>query len=279
MNNIVPKVAAIHDMSGYGRCSLTVAIPILSAMGIQACPMPTALLSSHTAYTGYTFHDFTDEMPAYAKNWQDLGLEFNAIYTGFLGSSEQVNIVKDFAEKFHHNNILFVDPVMGDNGKVYGTYTDEMCEKMKELVSIADIVTPNLTEAAILLGREYTGEAISIEEACDIALEISELGPTIVVLTGIKPGDETIINIAYNAVEGAAFVVCQGLVPRNYHGTGDVFASVLCGGLVNGWGIEESLQRASDFVFKASLFSCDNDCDSRDGVAFEMFLKELCPND
>ena len=142
------KIAVINDMSGYGRCSLTVAIPILSAMGTQCCPVPTAILSNHTEFPVYFFDDYTDKMRDYIGKWKELGLEFDAISSGFLGSAEQIAIVLDFVESFGNDHTrIIIDPVMGDHGKLYATYTEEMCEEMKQLVSYADIVTPNMTEA------------------------------------------------------------------------------------------------------------------------------------
>ena len=159
-----PCVAAIHDMSGFGRCSLTVAIPILSAMGVQCCPLPTAFLSTHTGgFEGFTFLDMTDEMPKAARHWKSLGLHFSAVYSGFLGSARQITIVADIIRDFRGDGVVVVDPVMGDGGAVYRTYTPEMCAGMTHLAEQADVITPNLTEAALLLGIPYeklpTGEA------------------------------------------------------------------------------------------------------------------------
>ena len=152
-----PRAAAIHDLSGFGRCSLTVAIPILSAMGVQCCPLPTAFLSTHTGgFEGFTFLDMTREMPKVTAHWQSLDLRFDAIYSGFLGSARQIGVVEDFIYTFRRKNtIVVIDPVMGDDGRAYQTYTAEMCEGMCRLSALADVITPNLTEAAFLLGRPY----------------------------------------------------------------------------------------------------------------------------
>ena len=152
-----PRVAAIHDMSGFGRCSLTVAIPVLSAMGVQCCPLPTAFLSTHTGgFQGFTFLDMTEEMPRVAEHWKSLGLTFSAIYSGFLGSERQIGIVADFIREFRTpGTVVVVDPVMGDDGQAYQTYTPAMCGGMARLAELADVITPNATEAAFLLGLDY----------------------------------------------------------------------------------------------------------------------------
>ena len=183
---LTPRVAAIHDMSGFGRCSLTVAIPILSAMGLQCCPLPTAFLSTHTGgFEGFTFLDMTDEMPKVARHWKSLDLEFQAIYSGFLGSERQIGMVADFIRDFRSpETIVVIDPVMGDHGKVYQTYTPAMCEGTARLAMQADVITPNLTEAALLLDMPY--EALPSGEAgCrEIVERLSLEGQRSVVLTG-----------------------------------------------------------------------------------------------
>ena len=152
-----PRVAAIHDMSGFGRCSLTIVLPVLSAMGIQCCPLPTAFLSTHTSgFQGFTFLDMTDEMSRVAAHWKALDLDFQAIYSGFLGSGRQIGIVEGFLRDFRKaDTLVVVDPVMGDHGRVYQTYTPAMCAGMARLAERADVITPNLTEAALMLGVPY----------------------------------------------------------------------------------------------------------------------------
>ena len=159
-----PRVAAIHDMSGFGRCSLTVAIPVLSAMGVQCCPLPTAFLSTHTGgFTGFTFLDMTEEMPKIAAHWQSLNLRFDAIYSGFLASERQIGIVSDFVRTFRRpDTLVVIDPVMGDDGKAYQTYTPALCSGMARLAELADVITPNLTEAAFLLGRSYDHRCLPV---------------------------------------------------------------------------------------------------------------------
>ena len=185
-----PRVAAIHDMSGFGRCSLTVAIPVLSAMGVQCCPLPTAYLSTHTGgFTGYTFLDMTDELPKTAAHWAELGIHFDAVYTGFMGSEAQMDLAADFVRAFRRDRstIFICDPVMGDHGKIYKTYTPAMCAGMTRLAELADVIVPNLTEAAVLLGEDHSFGALTHDEAGyrSVVERLSRNGMRSVVLTGV----------------------------------------------------------------------------------------------
>ena len=190
------KVALVNDISGYGHCSTAVALPVISWLGIQCCPVPTAILSNHTGYNSCWFDDYTDNMQAYLNEWKKLGLKFDGIETGFLGSAKQIQIVRKMIKDFRTTEtIVLVDPVMGDHGAIYRTYTDEMCREMKSLVALADIVTPNLTEACILADVPYH-ENFSKKDLTDIAEKISSLGPSHVVITGIPQG-EFIANFTY----------------------------------------------------------------------------------
>ena len=190
------KCAVINDFSGFGRCSLAVALPVLSAMGVQCCSVPTAILSNHTGYPNYFFDSYTDKMPSYINEWKKLSLKFDSIFSGFLGCEEQIDIVVDFINNFSENlPIIIVDPVMGDNGKIYTTYTEQMCEKMRKLVSMADIITPNITEACILAGEEYRGEEIDDAFARVLLQKLCGGGKKSVVLTGVidKDGIKTYV--------------------------------------------------------------------------------------
>ena len=198
---MTPRVAAIHDMSGFGRCSLTVAIPILSAMGVQCCPLPTAFLSTHTGgFEGFTFLDMTDEMSKVADHWASLGLTFQAVYSGFLGSERQIGVVEDFICRFRGpDTVVVVDPVMGDYGRVYQTYTAAMCSGMARLAELADVITPNLTEACILAGVGYEEAMRSdgLEAVRLAACALREQGPSTVVITGIPRGEQ-IVNAVFS---------------------------------------------------------------------------------
>ena len=274
-----PRVAAIHDMSGFGRCSLTVAIPILSAMGLQCCPLPTAFLSTHTGgFEGFTFLDMTDELPQVAAHWKSLGLDFRAVYSGFLGSERQITIVEDFLRKFRGpDTVAVIDPVMGDHGAVYQTYTPAMCAGMTRLAELADVITPNLTEAALLLGSPYrelpTGEA-----GCrEIVERLSLNGRRSVVLTGASTAPELTGAMCFDARTGRTEAVQTRRVPQEFHGTGDVFASVLTGALVQGASLPNAARQAVDFVRACAERTAKAGIPMREGVEFEPLLGLLTP--
>ena len=269
-----PRVAAIHDMSGFGRCSLTVAIPILSAMGIQCCPLPTAFLSPHTGgFEGFTFLDMTDELPKVAAHWKSLGLEFQAVYSGFLGSERQIAIVEDFLREFRGaDTAAVIDPVMGDHGEVYQTYTPAMCAGMARLAELADVITPNLTEAALLLGVPY--DALPAGEAgCrEIVERLSLDGRRSVVLTGASTAPELTGAMCFDAKTGRTEAVQTRRVPQEFHGTGDVFASVLTGALVQGASLPDAVRQAVDFVRACAERTAKAGIPMREGVEFEPLL-------
>lgn len=269
-----PRVAAIHDLSGFGRCSLTVALPILSAMGVQCCPLPTAFLSTHTGgFEGFTFLDMTDEMPKVAAHWKTLDLGFQAIYSGFLGSERQIGIVENFIRDFRRENtVVVVDPVMGDHGAVYQTYTPAMCTGTARLAEMADVITPNLTEAALLLGVRYdelpTGEA-----GCrEIVERLSLDGRRSVVLTGAVTAPELTGAACFDAVSGGTDLIQTQRVPREFHGTGDVFASVLTGALVQEETLPEAVRQAVEFVRACAQATARSGLPMREGVEFEPLL-------
>ena len=269
-----PCVAAIHDMSGFGRCSLTVAIPVLSAMGVQCCPLPTAFLSTHTGgFENFTFLDMTDEMPKVAAHWKSLGLLFQAVYSGFLGSERQIGIVEDFIRDFRTpDSVVVVDPVMGDHGDVYQTYTPAMCAGMTRLAELADVITPNLTEAALLLGVPY--DALPAGEAgCrEIVERLSLDGRRSVVLTGASTAPELTGAMCFDAKTGRTEAVQTRRVPQEFHGTGDVFASVLTGALVQGASLPDAVRQAVDFVRACAERTAKAGIPMREGVEFEPLL-------
>ncbi len=274
----VPIVAAINDMSGFGRCSLTVALPILSAMGIQGCPLPTAILSNHTGYNSCYFEDFTDRMTAYINEWSKLGLKFDGICTGFLGNAAQVQILSDFIRSAAKPSaVLLVDPAMADDGELYKTCTDELCKRMRELVALGSVVTPNLTEACLLTGEDYgevsrlCGEKLQIK-LHSIAEKIAKTGPRQVVITGVHT-DDRILNFVYDNQE--IYTVASRLINCKYAGTGDVFAAVLFGCLVNGVSLGNAVQQAADFVSDVTDYSAKVGVKSTDGISFEPFLSRL----
>ena len=274
-----PRVAAIHDMSGFGRCSLTVAIPILSAMGVQCCPLPTAFLSTHTGgFEGFTFLDMTDEMPKVADHWASLGLTFQAIYSGFLGSARQIGIVEDFIRRFRRpDTVVVIDPVMGDYGRVYQTYTAAMCDGMARLAELADVITPNLTEAALLLGQPY--DALPAGEAGlrQITERLSLEGRRSVVLTGASLAPGQTGAVCYDVRTGRTQVVQTAYIAHEFHGTGDVFASVLTGALVRGSALADAAGQAAEFVRACAQRTAAENLPMREGVDFEPLLGLLIP--
>ena len=268
------KVAAINDMSGSSRCSLTVAIPILSAFGMQCCALPTAILSNHTGYDKYFFEDYTDNMKKFAENWKYYDNKFDCIYSGFLGSAEQIDIAENFFNTFKESNTkIIVDPVMGDDGEMYSTYTKEMCDKMKRLIRYADVVTPNVTEASILSGIKFKGDDISTDEARRMADIICSYGTENVIITGIKR-DGNAINYVYNK-ENGEHEYMSPMVPVYYSGTGDVFASLICGFLANDKPIHEGVEFATEFIRKSAKYSYEHGVTYLEGICFEKFLKEI----
>lgn len=278
MSSFVPKVAAIHDMSGLGRCSITVIMPVLASMGIQTCPLPTAILSSHSGGFGmFSFHDLTDTMEDYAGHWKQLGVAFNCIYSGFLGSERQIDIVSNIIKdlKQESEQLVVVDPVMGDNGRIYKTYTEAMKEKMSLLVSVADIITPNLTEACFLLKEEYCPDENNITKVKQLLVGLTNLGPSMAVITGVKLEGNKYYNLAYNRLEGAFYRVGYKNLPVTYPGTGDIFTSVLIGAMLKGAELPIALAKATGFLSVAVEETYGYNTDPREGVLLELVLGEL----
>jgi pyridoxine kinase len=275
-------VAAIHDLSCFGRCALTVVLPALSAQGIQAIPVPTALLSTHTGgFESPYFLDLTDSMPKIFDHFAELGLTFDAIYTGFLGSEEQIDIVSDFIARFADNDTLvMVDPVMGDDGELYSTYTPAMRERMYELCHHAHVITPNLTEACFLAGVDYSSvgslEAPEALRLCDsLSSRLLEFGCQDIVITGVPHGEKSFGTYGRRAGASAGYMYSVERVCRSYPGTGDLFASVLLGRLLSGTEFEEALRYSSDLICRVMRYTSQFATPLRDGVAFEAFLCEL----
>lgn len=281
MENIVKKVAAIHDLSGFGRSSLTSIIPILSSMKVQVCPVPTAVLSSHTGgFEGYSFLDLTDYMEQHIAHWKSLNLEFDCIYSGFLGSPKQMKIVTDFIDFFgHKNNLTVVDPVLGDNGKLYGTMNNEMVEEMKKLISKADIITPNFTEVTFLLNKPYKKE-ISESEVKEWLVELANMGPKIVIATSVPDenshkADRKTNVIAYDKENDVFWKVSCKYIPASYPGTGDAYTSVVIGSLLQGDSLPIAIERGVQFITQCILASYGFKYPNREGVLLERMLDVL----
>lgn len=266
----VRRVACINDLCGFGRCSLTTAIPILSVIGVQPCPIPTAVLSKHTGFQSYTFTDLSDNMSDFIKSLSDIA--FDGIYSGFLGSADQIKMVQRLM-KNHPDAVKIIDPVMGDHGRIYSTYTQGMCEGMKRLASMADIVTPNITEACILASEAYENENISDNKAAELAEKIISLGAKTVVITGISDGS-TMTNLTYKR-DGSTAKSSFKRTDMTFSGTGDIFASVLCGYVIKGMDVPSAAQKAGSFVASATRITLESGADTENGVEFERCLNLL----
>ena len=244
------RIVTIQDISCVGKCSLTVALPIISAMGIETAAIPTAVLSTHTAFKNFTYRDLTGDLPKIAKHWKQEKFDFDGIYTGYLGSIEQIDMLKEFFKQFKTSeNFIFIDPVMADNGKLYAGFDENFVREMKELCKMADIIVPNLTEASYMLEKEYK-ENYSEQEIKDLLIELSFLGPKYVVLTGVSFNENKLGVMSYNKETNKFFTYFKEKVPAKYHGTGDIFASTLVGAITNNNTLEEGLKVAVDYVWE-----------------------------
>ncbi len=269
------KIALINDMTGYGRCSLTVEIPIISAMNIQTCPLPTAVLSAHTGFPLYFLDDYTEKMAIYMDNWKALNVQFDGICTGFLGSEKQIELVERFFHLFKKEDTLtVVDPVMGDDGRIYASYTEAMCQGMKRLLPYADVITPNMTEACVLLDIPYE-DSLQFGETKwkEMARQLCEKGPTKVVLTGIHQGDQ-VGNLVYEA-SGSSQLLMSEKIGISRAGTGDVFTSVVAGSLVRGNELADAVRQAMEFICRALRYTEQQGLEWNEGICFEPFLVSL----
>ncbi|MDD2397313.1 MAG: pyridoxamine kinase [Tissierellia bacterium] len=274
----IPKIMAIQDLSGVGRCSLTVVIPIMSALGCQVCPLPTALLSNHSEYKDFYFFDFTEHMEEYYSFWEKNNFWFDCVYSGFIGSEDQINIILDIIDKVKKKNnkaLIVIDPVMGDHGCTYATYNNEMITKMSHLVEKADIITPNLTEASILLGKKYCDEKITLPQVKEYLKELCNLGPKISLLTGVMTAEGKHINVCYNSEENKFWLAPFNYVNKRYPGTGDLFSSLFLGYYMKGKSLPEAMEEAARFVSLSVLISYKAEVPSSEGVIFEKIMKEL----
>lgn len=253
------RILTVQDISCFGKCSLTVALPIISAMGVEAVILPTAVLSTHTQFKGFTFHDLTQEITPICQHWKKEGIKFDALYTGYLGSFEQIDLMKKLFETFTDKDTLrIVDPCMGDNGALYKGFNQEFASKMAELAGIADVILPNLTEASFMLGVPYK-TACSYDQAYieDLLVSLSKLGAKKVILKGIEFANDqpTLKGIvgkigiaSYDASTKRTDYYFHKKQPKSYHGTGDIFASVCVGALMRGMSLRDSYKLAGDFV-------------------------------
>ncbi|RRD88993.1 pyridoxamine kinase [Bacteroides heparinolyticus] len=275
--NKVKKVVAVHDLSGVGRVSLTVVIPILSTMGFQVCPLPTAVLSSHTQYSHFSFLDLTDEMPKIISEWKKLGMQFDAFYTGYLGSPRQIRIVSDFINEFRQSeSLVVVDPVLGDNGRLYTNFDTSMVNEMRHLITKADVITPNLTELFYLLDVPYQ-EQNTDEELKSYLRKLSGCGPEVVIITSVPVlGYKHKTSVyAYNRNGNRYWKVTCPYLPAHYPGTGDTFTSVITGALLQGDSLPIALDRATQFIMQGIRATFGYEYDNREGIQLEKVLHNL----
>lgn len=264
------RVITIQDISCVGRCSLTVALPILSAAGIETSIIPTAILSTHTGgFTGYTFRDLTEDVQPIVNHWKSLGLETDAVYTGYLGSHEQIDLMKEVFDRFRtDDNLIMVDPAMADQGQLYPAFDEEFARYMATLCAKADIIVPNLTEAAYLLDAPYN-EVPTKPELEQMLRDLADLGPSKVVLTGISLEDGKLGAAAYDRQTGEVFYAFADRIEGYYHGTGDIYSSSLLGALMNGKHLDQAIRIAVDYTVGCIRRTFEADTDRKYGVDFE----------
>ena len=274
-----PRIAAIHDISGFGRCSMTVILPVLSVMGEQCCPLPTAYLSAHTGFPTSdhaVFLDMTGQMADTARHWKELDVSFDAIYTGFAGSAGQIEQMLAFLDRFRRKDTLvLVDPVMGDHGRMYRTYTPAMCRKMAVLAAQADVITPNLTEAALLLREDYTAAPRSAAGMADWLRRLSLGGRRSVVMTGIELEEGAVGAACFDRTSDRIRFIQAPREPGHFPGTGDLFSAVLLGGLLRGMELFAAAALAASFVQKCVGYTLAAGSPVPEGVQFEPLLSEL----
>ncbi len=270
------RAVAINDISCMGKCSLTVALPIISAMGIETVVLPTAVLSTHTAFEGFTFCDLTEEIGKTQRHWESLNAHFDCIYSGYLGSFTQISLVEKFIESFKaEDTLVVIDPVLGDNGQLYKNFTVEFAAQMAKLCAKADVITPNLTEAAYLLNRSYIGDGYTEEDIKELLIELSKLGAKKVVLTGISFDRKRLGVAMYDSLTGEYSYYKNERISSMFHGTGDVWASTFTGALVRGYDFEKSAQIATDFTVDCIKATLDDKEEHWYGVKFEQCLPSL----
>lgn len=267
------KIAVINDFCGFGRCSIAVSLPVISAMKVQCCPLPTSIFSNHTGYESFFSTDYTAHMDAYIDEWVKLGLEFDGILTGYLGSAEQVNIVKRFFELFKKPQTLtVVDPVMGDGGKLYTSYSPVLARELKGLLPYADVLTPNLTEACFLTDTDYKPD-MTPEELTDICQKLSAEGPKQIVISGIERGDY-LENFVFEYGKEPQIIKISKAGPCRA-GTGDVFSSIIAADMVNGKELTAAVEHATAFISKALRHTAQMNLPLTDGICFEEYLSEI----
>lgn len=270
------RIVSVQDISCLGKCSLTVALPIISAMGVECAVVPTAVLSTHTMFRGYTFRDLTDDINPILNHWRKENIKYDAVYTGYLGSFEQLNIVGQMFDEYKNDGALIVvDPVMADNGKLYPGFTEEFAKSMATICGKADVIVPNLTEASYMLGVPYVGSDYDEEYIKDMLKKLCGLGCKKAVITGVSFEKGRLGVMAYNAKTDNYFTYFNTHLPVSYHGTGDIFTSCLVGGLMNDLGLEEALKIAVDYTVDCITKTTENPDSRSYGVDFEASIPML----
>lgn len=270
------RIITVQDISCVGKCSLTVALPVISAMGVEACVLPTAVLSTHTAFKGFTFRDLTGDLPAITKHWQEEKIHFDAIYTGYLGSLEQINLMHQLIKDFGGGSTrVIVDPCMADNGSLYSGFTLKFAQAMAGLCAKADVIVPNLTEASFLLGQPYIASGYTKEYIEELVKKLAGLGARRVVLKGVSFDEKKIGIASYDSDSQKINWYFHEKMPQNFHGTGDIFASVLTGALVRGLSLDKACRLAADFVVEAIRATLSHKDYNWYGVDFETALPSL----
>ena len=278
INGRIKKIAAVHDLSGVGRVSLTAVIPILSSMGFQVCPLPTAVLSNHTQYPDYSLLDLTEEMQRIVEKWKKMDVHFDTFYSGYLASSRQIKIVEDLIAYFRRpSDLVVVDPVMGDNGKLYVGMGQDMVEEMKEFIRYADVITPNLTEMFLLLGEPEIPDVLTDQILKAGLKSLSDKGPEIVIVTSVPVVDNPHLTsvYAYNRIGGRFWKVTCPYLPAHYPGTGDAFTSVITGALMQGDSLPIALDRATQFILQGIRATFGYEYNNLEGIMLEKVLRNL----
>lgn len=269
------RIVTVQDISCVGKCSLTVALPIISAMGVEAAILPTAVLSTHTAFKqGFTLHDLTGEISPITAHWKSEGITFDAIYTGYLASFDQIDLVKQMAADFP-GALLFVDPAMGDNGKLYYGFDQAFAKKMAELCAVADIIVPNMTEASYMLGIPYVAEGYDEAYVKDVLKRLCAMGAKKAALTGVSLSANTTGVMGYDSTTDEFFSYYHDRIPVSYHGTGDVFASACMGSLMRGKSLHEAVAIAADFTYESIRLTEAEPGHNWYGVNFEQAVPML----
>ncbi|MBQ6399403.1 MAG: pyridoxamine kinase [Clostridia bacterium] len=269
------RILTIQDISCFGKCSLTVALPLLSAMGIETVILPTAVLSTHTLFKGFTCKDLSDQLKPITNHWSQEGITFDAIYTGYLGTEEEIDTVIEIIRTFRNpNTLVFVDPAMGDNGKLYPAFNEHYAKKNASLCAVADITDPNITEAAYLTGLPYR-ETYQEEYVREMLKALAALGTRVPILTGVSLGEGRTGAMGYDAARDTFFHYQNDRIPAAYHGTGDIFSSVLAGAFVLGAERTAALKIAADFTARTIEETLKNPENPWYGVDFEAVIPEL----